>query len=110
MGKIAVERNQDMLTMEQRKLKRQDKVYIDVMRNAYGQTSVAPYSVRARVGAPVATPLRWDEISSLESPTKYDIENIFRRIGQMRDPWHDIDDDAKSIDRALKKVERMRNE
>ena len=44
-------------TLEVRKDKRGGRVYLDVMRNAYGQTSVAPYSVRARPGAPVATPL-----------------------------------------------------
>ena len=46
-------------TVEVRKDKRGGRVYLDVMRNAYAQTAVAPYSVRARTGAPVATPLEW---------------------------------------------------
>ena len=45
-----------------RKAKRGDRVYLDVMRNAYAQTAVAPYSLRARRDAPVATPLNWDEL------------------------------------------------
>ena len=49
-------------TVEQRKDKRGDRMYLDVMRNAYAQTAVAPYAVRARRGAPVATPLEWDEL------------------------------------------------
>ena len=49
-------------TVEQRKDKRGDRIYLDVMRNAYAQTAVAPYAVRARRGAPVATPLEWDEL------------------------------------------------
>ena len=49
-------------TVEMRKNKRGDRMYIDIMRNAYAQTAVAPYAVRARRGAPVATPLEWDEL------------------------------------------------
>ena len=49
-------------TVEMRKDKRGDRIYLDVMRNAYAQTAVAPYAVRARRGAPVATPLEWDEL------------------------------------------------
>jgi bifunctional non-homologous end joining protein LigD len=52
----------DHRTVEVRKAKRGDRVYLDVMRNAYAQTAVAPYSVRAREGVPVATPLEWDEL------------------------------------------------
>ncbi len=44
-------------TVEMRKDNRGDRVYLDIMRNAYAQTAVAPYAVRARRGAPVATPL-----------------------------------------------------
>ena len=51
-------------TVEARKNKRGGRVYLDIMRNAYAQTAVAPYSVRARRGAPVATPLEWDELDS----------------------------------------------
>src|SRR6266496_3036033 len=51
-------------TVEARKDKRGDRVYLDVMRNAYAQTAVAPYAVRARAGAPVATPLSWDELGN----------------------------------------------
>ena len=51
-------------TVEQRKDNRGDRMYLDVMRNAYAQTAVAPYAVRARRGAPVATPLEWDELTA----------------------------------------------
>lgn len=43
--------------MEPRKDKKEERLYLDYVRNSYGQTVVAPYSVRARGGAPVATPL-----------------------------------------------------
>lgn len=83
-----------LATVEQRKRERGDKVLIDTFRTAAGQTFVAPYSVRARPGAPVATPLSWeDALSSDMSPRKYGIDNIFRRLAQTPDPWASIDDD-----------------
>ena len=53
----------DLVTVEQRKDARHGQVYADIMRNAYAQTAVAAYSVRARPGAPVATPVSWDEVA-----------------------------------------------
>lgn len=75
------------LTTEQRKAKREGRVYLDVARNAYAQTAVAPYSVRAREGAPIATPIEWDELDSDMKPDKYTISNLKRRLGQKDDPW-----------------------
>jgi bifunctional non-homologous end joining protein LigD len=78
-------------TTEQRKAKRGDRVFIDIARNAYGQTVVAPYSVRARSEAPVATPLHWEELESRDlGPRRYTVQNLFRRLGQKADPWAKI--------------------
>jgi bifunctional non-homologous end joining protein LigD len=91
----------ELVTTEQRRQKRGNAVFVDYLRNAYGQTAVAPYSVRALDGAPVATPVRWDEVGSAAlHPRKYTIGNLFRRLGQMRDPWSDIDQCAQSLDNA----------
>lgn len=87
----------NLMTLEMRKSERGDRVFLDVGRNAYGQTSVAPYSVRARDHAPVATPLRWDEaIASDMHPQKYTIANIFRRLAQVADPWAEFFDPVSS--------------
>lgn len=76
------------LTVEQRKSKRGSRVFLDYLRNAYGQTAVAPYGVRARPRAPVATPLDWDEaLASDMYPRKYTVENIFLRLARKDDPW-----------------------
>ncbi len=80
----------DLLTIEQRKEKRGDRVFVDWLRNAYGQTAVAPYAVRARAQAPVATPLDWDEALGGTGPQDYTLANIFRRLGQKADPWRGI--------------------
>ena len=98
----------DELTVEQRKKARGNRVYLDVMRNAYGQTAVAPYTVRARPGAPVATPLDWPELDDARlTPNRYTISTIFRRLGQKDDPWRDIDRHACPIERAVKRLQEI---
>lgn len=88
--RIAVE-NPDLMTVEQRKDQRGDRVFLDDLRNAYGQTAVAPYAVRALPGAPVATPLGWDEVDRDDlTPRRYRIDNLFRRLARIDDPWADI--------------------
>lgn len=82
-----------LATTEQRKAKRGDRVLVDTFRTAHGQTAIAPYGVRARAGAPVATPIRWDEAFSSDlTPDRYTISSVFRRLGQIEDPWAGIDD------------------
>ena len=85
------ERWPEELTVAQRKNQRGKRVYLDVMRNAFGQTAVAPYSVRALPNAPIATPLDWDELSGRRlHAQKFNMSNIFRRLGQKDDPWSDL--------------------
>ena len=92
------ERHPDALTAEQRKDKRQGRLYLDAMRNAYGQTAVMPYSLRAKPGAPVATPLAWDELGAGDlTAQRYHIGNLFRRLGQVEDPWADMKRHAAGI-------------
>lgn len=73
-------REPELLTTEARLAKRGDRVYVDVARNSYGQTQVAPYSLRARSGAPVATPIGWDELEGLQSAKRYGLSNIGSRL------------------------------
>jgi bifunctional non-homologous end joining protein LigD len=81
----------DSLTTEQRKDKRGDRIFLDTNRNAYGQTAIAPYSLRARPGAPVATPIGWDELGRTE-PAAYDIKKVQNRLARKTDPWQDLQD------------------
>ena len=104
LADLAADRNGALLTVAQRKNKRGDRVFLDYLRNAYGQTAVAPYAVRAIEGAPVATPLSWDEVGAHDlGPQKYTIGNIFRRLGQRKDPWADIGRHACSLKSAALK-------
>jgi bifunctional non-homologous end joining protein LigD len=86
------EAHPNLATTEQRKAKRGDRVLVDTFRTAYGQTAIAPYGARARHGAPVATPLRWKEAFASDlTPDRYTIASIFRSLGQIEDPWAEID-------------------
>lgn len=59
-------RHPEELTTAPRKAARKGRLYLDVQRNGYAQTAVAPYAVRARAGAPVAAPMAWDELDDPE--------------------------------------------
>lgn len=96
VAEVVVARDPDFFTIEQRIGKRGDRVLIDYLRNAYGQTSAPPYAARARPGAPVATPLDWDELSRTE-PQRFAIGNLFRRIGRKADPWRDLSRHARPL-------------
>jgi bifunctional non-homologous end joining protein LigD len=94
VGGLLVARLADLVTMEQRKDKRGDRLYVDIQRNAYAQTVVAPYAVRARPGAAVAVPLDWDELtdSKLE-PGQFTLRTAARRLAELdrgTDPWAEL--------------------
>ncbi len=74
----------DLLTTKIRKDQREGKIFVDYLRNAYAQTAVCPFSLRANKEAGVATPLEWDELPKLESASFYNFTNIFRRLGQIK--------------------------
>ncbi len=81
----------DIFTIEQLKDKRGGKMFLDYLRNSYGQTSVCPYSLRILPHAPVAAPLDWQELKNpaLHSQS-YHLGNIFKRLGQKKDIWKDM--------------------
>lgn len=97
----------EKLTTEIRKNKRRGRVFIDVARNAYAQTAVAPYAVRAKPGAPIATPIDWEELNEEMTPTKYNIKNIFRRLPQKNDPWKDFRKHAETLSDAADKIKQL---
>jgi len=103
-------RNPDLATTEQRKEKRGDLLYLDVMRNSYAQLAVAPYSVRARPGAPVATPLNWDEVNDKLRPGQFTITTLPDRIsdlGRSGDPWAGMGRRGSGLTRAHERLRRL---
>jgi bifunctional non-homologous end joining protein LigD len=108
VARVMVVRYPDRLTLEARKQKRGERILIDIMRNGYAQTVVPPYAVRAKPGAPLATPLRWRELSdSSLRPDKFTVRNIGRRLSRVGDPWEEIDRHAKTLGPARRRLARL---
>ncbi len=107
-ARLLAARLPDCLTVEQRKDRRQGRIYLDVARNGYAQTAVAPYAVRARPGAPVATPLEWDELSrSGFRPDGHTLRTISRRLSRRGDPWREINREAGSLGGARDALDQL---
>jgi bifunctional non-homologous end joining protein LigD len=91
-------REPDALTVEQRLARREGRLYLDVGRNAYGQTAVAPYSVRARDGAPVAAPLDWEELDDPGLTARaWTLRTMPGRLADRGNPWAGIDRHRQSL-------------
>lgn len=93
-------RHPEELTTEFRKRSRGRRVYVDVARNGWAQTAIAPYSVRPRPGAPVATPITWDELDDPElRPDGFSTRTVPERIAEVGDPWAGMGRRARSLER-----------
>jgi bifunctional non-homologous end joining protein LigD len=106
LAQRVVDQDAERFTLEQRKEQRGNRVYLDLGRNGYAQTAVAPYAVRALAGAPVAVPLEWDELSRAE-PQRFNAHNVFRRLARKPDPWSDLYEHAGSIARARARLAEL---
>ncbi len=95
------------LTTETRKAQRRGRLFLDYLRNAYAQTSVPPYAVRARPGAPVATPLTWDELDDPDlDARRYHVGNVLERIARVGDPWADFYGKGVSLTAARRRLKK----
>jgi bifunctional non-homologous end joining protein LigD len=84
-AQIMVEDAPDRFTINNRKDVRKGKIYIDYLRNGIGASAIAPYSTRARNGAPVALPLDWKELAALKSGHDFQMKDTIKRI--KKNPW-----------------------
>jgi bifunctional non-homologous end joining protein LigD len=108
LAQLLAARHPSRLTVEQRKAKRAGRILIDVMRNAYAQTAVPPYAVRPRARAPVATPLRWEELSdSRLRPDKFTTRNLFRRLAASGDPWSQISRHRRDLEAPRRRLDQL---
>jgi bifunctional non-homologous end joining protein LigD len=108
VGRLLARRDPERVTVEQRKQKRGERLFVDVMRNAYAQTAVPPYAVRARRMAPVATPLDWEEVGdpSLQ-PDRFTLRTIAGRLASRTDPWKNIGRRARSLASARQRLTQL---
>ncbi len=81
----------DRYTTTSVKQEREGRIFIDYLRNNREASAVAPYSTRSRPGAPVATPIAWEELSPDLRPNGFTVENLSKRLTSLKkDPWAEI--------------------
>lgn len=89
IGHILHKQFPETTSLERNPKKRLNKIYIDCLQNRYGQTIVAPYSVRPRPGACVSTPLEWNEVNAKLTPQKFTIKTVLKRL-KKKDPMLEV--------------------
>lgn len=98
----------ELLTTAHRKNRRGDRIFLDVNRNGRSQTFIAPYSLRSRPGAAVATPLDWGELGRA-TPNGFTAAAIRRRLAQKRDPWADMNAHAAAPAKARARLDALQD-
>jgi bifunctional non-homologous end joining protein LigD len=83
------------------------KVYFDYLQNAFSKTISAPYVVRAYPGAPVATPLRWEEVRPGLKPLQFHIGNVMRRFERVGDLFSGVLTKPQLMEPALEKIAEL---
>jgi bifunctional non-homologous end joining protein LigD len=98
----------EKVTLSMPKHERGDRIFLDIYRNSYAHHGVAPYSVRALPGAPIATPLSWQELLTKGVKAQdFNISNIFSRLKKIQDPWKDIASHKQTLESAAKKLHNL---
>lgn len=78
------------------------KIFIDYLRNGFGATTVAAWSLRVRPGMGVSVPVAWNEIETLESSAHWHINNVHERLGIGNEPWQDYNNSARTLTAAMR--------
>ncbi|WP_328584325.1 non-homologous end-joining DNA ligase [Streptomyces sp. NBC_00370] len=100
-------RDPDRLTTEVRTEAREGRLYLDIQRNGYAQTAVAPFSVRARQEAPVATPISWDQLKDpAVTARRWTVTNVLEQA--RTDPWADVPARGRALGPARERLARLR--
>jgi bifunctional non-homologous end joining protein LigD len=105
VAQIVNRRMPELTTVSPRLTGRKNRIYLDCARNGFGQTIVAPYSLRAFPKATVSAPLDWRELTSSSSPARYHLRSIGRRIAMKGDLWADAvrwPNSLRKLEAALK--------
>ncbi|MFF7813443.1 non-homologous end-joining DNA ligase [Streptomyces sp. NPDC007945] len=107
VAELLAARHPDELTTAPRKQAREGRLYLDIQRNGYAQTAVTPYAVRARPGAPVATPLSWTELDAPDlTGRRWTLANLDERLEE-DDPWKRELPRGRSLKAARGRLEKL---
>jgi bifunctional non-homologous end joining protein LigD len=102
LGEALVRHDPETFTTAFAKAGRERKILIDYLRNNRTNTSIAAYSTRARPGAPVSVPVRWDELRPALDPLQWTILTIRERLERLRkDPWTGYADSRQRLAAAM---------
>ncbi|GMA24059.1 hypothetical protein GCM10025864_18180 [Luteimicrobium album] len=110
-------RRTDGVTTAWWKEERGEAIFVDYNQNARDRTIASAYSIRPKPGAPVSTPVTWDELAELDDPRVFHVGTVPARLepgggpnGDGVDPWAEIDDVAHSLEPLLAWYERDEEE
>ena len=100
-----VRRNRAAVTVERAKKRRPpQKVYLDCFQNDYGKTIASAYSVRARPGAPVSVPLRWEELDDRFEPSDFRMPDVWERFATVPDLWAEASRRPNRVEDVLARI------
>ena len=105
-SRLLEQRHPGKLTTEWLKKKREG-VLVDHRQNGHGKTIASVYSVRPKPGAPVSTPLGWDELRPTIRPRDFGMKEALRRIEKHGDLYAPVLEDPRPLAPAAKKLERL---
>lgn len=107
IASVLVSRMPGVATIERVvKRRKPETVYIDFLQNVRGKTVASVYSPRAEPGAPVSTPLRWDELERTIEPRQFHVKNIFERLDRVGDLFGPVLTDRQDISAFLAALTR----
>jgi len=108
VGALLVSRDPDHLTQEFTKADRGGRILVDTGRNGYSATFAAPYTVRAKPGAPVSAPCTWEEVERGEvTPRSFTLGNMPERIEAAGDLWSNMRKRRRSLRPAAERLRKL---
>jgi bifunctional non-homologous end joining protein LigD len=94
----------NLFTAVASKERRKGRIYLDYLRNARGASAVASYSLRAKPGFPVATPIAWDELRKLSGGNAFDRLSVVKRLESLAaDPWDELLSSSSKITAKMRR-------
>lgn len=105
VGRLVAAAHPDIATVEQRLEAREGRVYLDPLRNSFGATVAAPYSVRRREKAPFSMPLSWEDVKPAIDPSSFNLGN-YEKVLSGRHPWHGFFEQRQSLKEAARALHR----
>lgn len=101
-----LERRDDGVTTNWWKEERGERIFLDFNQNNRDRTIASAWSLRAKTGAPVSTPMTWAHLAEISDPREYNLVTIPDYLSD-GDPWADMDEQAYSLDPLLELWETL---